>query len=96
MPGTAYSIDAQLILGRAARIGSAVCGVIGVIVGPTIGLTVYPPTAAFAMAELGIPAIVVGGTRCRTRSVVSPTGSRRSEVGGVPQDAPYRRLRVTR
>lgn len=61
MPGTASPVDAQVILGRVAGIGMAVCGVLGAIAGLIIGLMAHPPTAVFAMAELGIPAAVVGG-----------------------------------
>lgn len=61
MSVTGQSVDAHSILGRAAGIGTAVCGVAGAIVGLIIGLRVHPPTAVFAMAELGIPAAVVGG-----------------------------------
>ncbi len=61
MPGTVYPVDAQFILGRAAGIGMAVCGGLGAIAGLIIGLIAHPPTAVFAMAELGIPATVVGG-----------------------------------
>ncbi len=61
MPESACPVDAQVIFGRAAGIGMAVCGVLGAIAGLIIGLMAHPPTAVFAMAELGIPAAVVGG-----------------------------------
>ena len=61
MPVGANSGDAQFILGRAAGIGMAICGVVGAVAGLIIGLIVHPPTALFAMAELGVPAAAGGG-----------------------------------
>lgn len=61
MPVGAHCGDARFILGRAAGIGMAICGVVGAVVGLIIGLIVHPPTAFFAMAELGFPAAVGGG-----------------------------------
>ncbi|SHG97347.1 hypothetical protein SAMN05443575_2990 [Jatrophihabitans endophyticus] len=34
--------------------------VAGLVVGLVVGLTAYPPTAWFAAAEIGIPALIVG------------------------------------
>jgi hypothetical protein len=41
--------------------GVILLGVVGCFAGLTIGLIVYPPTAWFALFELGIPAGLVGG-----------------------------------
>jgi hypothetical protein len=40
---------------------SASCGLLGAIVGLSIGLYVYPPTAWFALIEIGFPSAVLGG-----------------------------------
>jgi hypothetical protein len=46
---------------RWAIAGAAGVGVIGAIGGLIIGLRAYPPTAPFAVIELGLPAAIVGG-----------------------------------
>ncbi|WP_375475558.1 hypothetical protein [uncultured Jatrophihabitans sp.] len=52
---------AQLTLfPRAVAIGALSAGAAGGIVGLVIGLFTYPPTAPFAVFELGFPATIVG------------------------------------
>lgn len=52
---------AQLpFLGRFVLGGMLLAGVLGGVVGLIVGLRAYPPTAWFAVFELGIPASVVG------------------------------------
>jgi hypothetical protein len=46
--------------GRYALIGATSAGLAGAIVGLIIGVTVYPPTAPFAVVELGLPAATLG------------------------------------
>lgn len=46
---------------RSAAIGASSLGIVGAIVGLVLGLLAYPPTAPFAVAELGVPATFVGG-----------------------------------
>jgi uncharacterized membrane protein (GlpM family) len=46
---------------RFAVIGGLVFGIAGGIAGLISGLFAYPPTAWFAVAELGLPAAVLGG-----------------------------------
>jgi hypothetical protein len=46
---------------RFAAIGALVLGIAGGIAGLIIGLFAYPPTAWFAVAELGVPAALLGG-----------------------------------
>ena len=46
---------------RGAVLGAAVAGVGGGVLGLMIGLSAYPPTAWFAVFELGVPAAVLGG-----------------------------------
>ena len=47
-------------LGRFVVVGSVCAGAVGAVVGLVVGLRVYPPTAWFAIFELGIPAAVAG------------------------------------
>jgi hypothetical protein len=46
---------------RYTIIGAASVGVSGAIVGLVVGLLSYPPTAWFAVFELGVPAAIIGG-----------------------------------
>ena len=46
---------------RGAVIGAVVAGAVGGVVGLIVGLLAYPPTAWFAVFELGVPAAVLGG-----------------------------------
>jgi hypothetical protein len=46
---------------RWAVLGAASAGTIGAIVGLIVGLYGFPPTALFAMVELGLPAGILGG-----------------------------------
>jgi hypothetical protein len=48
------------LLQRAVIIGTTVAGFLGAIVGLLIGLAAYPPTAFFAVIEIGLPAAVAG------------------------------------
>ena len=47
-------------LGRFVFVGMLSAGAVGAVLGLIVGLRVYPPTAWFAVFELGIPAAVVG------------------------------------
>jgi len=42
-------------------IGAVVLAIAGGIVGLVLGVTAYPPTAWFAVIEVGLPATIVGG-----------------------------------
>jgi hypothetical protein len=46
---------------RWGAIGAATAGAMGGAVGLVVGLLAYPPTAWFAIFELGAPAAIVGG-----------------------------------
>jgi hypothetical protein len=45
---------------RWALIGGVFAGLVGGIIGLIVGLRVYPPTAWFAVFELGVPAGMLG------------------------------------
>lgn len=50
------------IMPRFAVVGAVLCGVAGGVVGLIIGLSVYAPTAWFAVFEIGLPAGILGST----------------------------------
>jgi xanthine/uracil permease len=56
--------------------GAASATVIGGIAGLVIGLFAYPPTAWFAVFELGIPAGVTGGITGLIGGLILTTGHR--------------------
>ena len=45
---------------RFMAIGAIVAGIIGGIAGLVLGLQAHPPTAWFAVLEIGVPAAIVG------------------------------------
>jgi hypothetical protein len=49
------------LLWRWTFFGAAFAGLAGAIGGLIVGLLVYPPTAWFAVFELGLPASILGG-----------------------------------
>jgi hypothetical protein len=49
------------VLTRSFVVGAVCTGAVGCVAGLAVGLLVYPPTAWFAIFELGIPAAIVGG-----------------------------------
>ena len=53
-------LAAMPVLQRSVIIGATVAGFVGAIVGLFIGLVAYPPTALFAVIEIGLPAAVAG------------------------------------
>ena len=58
---TAPTALAQIpFLGKFVLGGMVLAGLLGGVVGLIVGLRVYPPTAWFAIFELGVPAAVVG------------------------------------
>jgi hypothetical protein len=51
-------------------------GVIGAIVGLVVGLVAYPPTAWFAVFELGVPAAIAGGVVGLVAALIVAAGRR--------------------
>lgn len=63
---------------RRALIGLVGLGAVGALAGLVRGLQVYPPTAWFAVIELGLPSVVVGAIVGR----LAPTMLRRTLPDG--------------
>jgi hypothetical protein len=51
---------AKPLVPRFAIVGLMVAGVLGGLVGLVLGLRAYPPTAWFAVLEVGVPAAMAG------------------------------------
>ncbi|HEY3438590.1 MAG TPA: hypothetical protein VGK35_12960 [Actinotalea sp.] len=65
------------VVRRYALLGGVVAGVLGGVAGLIIGLRVYPPTAWFAIIEVGLPAAVVGALLGLLLGAVARETSRR-------------------
>jgi hypothetical protein len=61
IPRMAERFHGQPLIGRWATAGAVCLGAMGAVTGLVIGLIAHPPTAAFAVVELGLPAAIVGG-----------------------------------
>ena len=59
--GVVAELNQVPIAPRCAIFGSLIGGAVGGIVGLVLGIHAYPPTAWFAVFEVGIPGGVVGG-----------------------------------
>lgn len=57
-------------------VGATSAGVIGAIAGLVLGLRTYPPTAWFAVFELGVPATIVGGLVGFVAALIAMAGRR--------------------
>jgi len=53
-------VAAMPVIPRFAVVGSAAAFLLGALIGLVIGLFAYPPTAWFALFELGVPAGILG------------------------------------
>jgi hypothetical protein len=71
------------LLGRFVLVGALSAGAVGGVVGLVVGLRVYPPTAWFAVFELGVPATIVGAL-LGLASGLSVKGIRRIHSRQVP------------
>jgi hypothetical protein len=47
-------------LPRFVVVGAVCAGLLGAVGGLVLGLIAYPPTAAFAAVEIGLPAVLAG------------------------------------
>lgn len=54
-------VNASQLWLRYAATGAVIGAIIGGLAGLVIGLIVYPPTAWFAVFEVGVPVAIVGG-----------------------------------
>jgi hypothetical protein len=68
---------------RLAIVGAASAGVIGAIAGLVVGLLAYPPTAWFAVFELGVPAAIAGAMTGFVAGLIVMAG-RRIKRGNAP------------
>lgn len=57
---TGASTSPQPLKAKWAGLGAAGAGVVGGIIGLVVGLDAHPPTAWFAVFELGIPSAILG------------------------------------
>jgi hypothetical protein len=69
---------------RWTTVGAALAGLVGGVAGLVIGLLVYPPTAWFAVFELGIPASIVGGLVGLVRGAIATAIGRSHRLGQAP------------
>ena len=53
-------LGSRPLLPRAIVVAVVIGGVAGATTGLLVGLAAYPPTAAFAVVELGVPAAIAG------------------------------------
>ena len=60
LPWLRTALREMPIVLTAMLIGAALLGFIGGVVGLVVGLHTYPPTAWFAMLEVGVPAATLG------------------------------------
>jgi hypothetical protein len=70
-------LDRSDLVLRLGVIGAGLSASIGAIVGLIVGLLVYPPTAWFAILELGAPAAIVGAVGGLATGAVVKVGGRR-------------------
>jgi hypothetical protein len=53
-------VAAMPVMTQFAVVGSAAAFLLGALIGLVVGLFAYPPTAWFALFELGVPAGILG------------------------------------
>ena len=54
-------LAAMPLVPRFTVVGAIAAGILGGLLGLVLGLIGYPPTAWFAVLEVGVPAAIVGG-----------------------------------
>jgi len=60
MAGIRANLAALPLVPRYVAIGMTSAFVVGGLVGLVLGLLAYPPTAGFAVLEIGVPAAILG------------------------------------
>jgi ABC-type uncharacterized transport system permease subunit len=58
--GIRSQVTAMPIVARFAVVGATAAFLVGALIGLVIGLIAYPPTAWFALFEVGVPAGILG------------------------------------
>ena len=54
-------LAAMPLVPRFTVVGAMTAGILGGLLGLVLGLNGYPPTAWFAVLEVGVPAAILGG-----------------------------------
>ena len=75
------ALEGPDLVARLSGIGAGAGAILGGIVGLVIGLVVYPPTAWFAMIEVGAPAAILGGIGGLVTSLVI----KRHQAAALPE-----------
>jgi hypothetical protein len=63
---------------RSVVVGAVALGALGAALGLLLGLRAYPPTAWFAVAEVGVPAAMVGALVGLVVGLIGSAAARRS------------------
>jgi hypothetical protein len=59
---------------RMPLLGAVICGLLGGLCGLVVGLNAYPPTAWFAVLEVGVPGALLGAVAGLVAGAVSGRG----------------------
>jgi len=73
---TTVELRGMPLIVRWVTVGATSASVVGGLVGLVVGLFAYPPTAWFAVFELGVPAGLVGGIVALIGALVITAGRR--------------------
>jgi hypothetical protein len=76
MNAIGVELRSRPLISRWVIVGAASASIIGGIVGLLVGLSVYAPTAWFAVFELGLPAGIVGGLIGLVAALIMTAGHR--------------------
>ncbi len=71
-------LEGQPLLVRTAVVGLVAFGLVGGVVGLILGLIAHPPTAWFAVIEVGLPAAVLGGLGGLAVGAIASLGKHRA------------------
>jgi len=73
---TRSQVTAMPIVPRFAVVGATAAFLLGALIGLVIGLIAYPPTAWFALLEMGMPAGILGAVAGALIGLVASTMNR--------------------